>query len=126
MRKFLMIVVPAVAIMAAVVFSVSGSPDVANPGYFKNDRSDRVLAYQAAGPFTAEEARAILQRAPSTQGRVTVAVLYDGAAPQPGATLTAATDLAHALRVIGEDFPGWSYRLRINPAGDVTLDAGNT
>jgi len=112
-----------IAVAGAVLLSMGSASPVERVGYFKSPDRDRVVAFQAAAPLDAAAARAALEAAPFTAGRVFAGVIYPPGTPAPGGVLTAAPSLPAALAMVGEDFPGWSYRLRRNPAGVVTFDA---
>lgn len=111
--------------VVAVIFMGGGDDAAAveRVGYFKSDDGARVMAYQAGAPLSDIEARAVLRAAPSTAGRVSMAVLYQPGSMAPGGELTTAPNLAAAARLIGEPpFNGWAVRLRVNPAGLQTFD----
>jgi len=114
------------AVAAASIFALSWAgetPGADRVGYFKSPDRDRVMAYQATGPMIAAQAREILEAAPSTSGRGTLAVMYRADDSAPGGQLTTASSLAAALRMVAEPpFDDWAWRMRINPAGRRTFD----
>lgn len=115
--------VAAVAMVLAIGSGGDTTFGAKRVGYIKSENRDRVMAYQANGPLTDAEARATLMGAPSTQGAVTMAVLYRVGDRAPGGTLTTAASLPAAARLIGEPpFDGSAWRLRVNPAGQMTFD----
>lgn len=117
------------AIMAAVAWiAFTSAGDVSDDGMsrvgnFKSDDGARVMAFQASGPLSERETRAVLRCAPSIDSRVTIAVTYQPGSHAPGGELTTAPNFAAASRFIGAPpFDNWAHRLRIKPAGLQTFD----
>lgn len=112
-----------IASLALIAALAGCKPSAKQTGYFKSDARDRVIAYHSEAALGEADARAILDAAPATAGRVTAILIYEGRASGPGDRLTTSADLTAALRLVGSPpYDNWTWRLRINPAGQRTYD----
>lgn len=127
-----------VLIFGGVVYaaiSIGPSPEVAQGqlqevqidqiGYFKNDRADRVFVYCVSRDLPEAQARDHLASVPSTAGRMTLAVVKNcGDVVPNGDVVTLAPSLQAAMQAISMGaWSDWQWRLRVNPAGERTVDA---
>ncbi|MEM7721730.1 MAG: hypothetical protein AAF376_05100 [Pseudomonadota bacterium] len=106
----------AIAIPLAYVF-LAGDPSPAREGYFKGDANNRVMAFQAVPGMTPDEAHAYLARVMHTEGRLTMAVIFDGTSA-PGDTLTLAPDYFTAATILDTPpYDEWRWGVVIGPDG---------
>lgn len=121
-KVFSILLVLAVAVVIYSSVSDSPSANYEMNGYFKSSANARVVAYEALAPVDKVLAQQILSNAASTAGAPTLAVIYVSD-PAPGDRLTLQGSFVDASQVIySPPFNNWKWRLRINPAGQRTID----
>lgn len=119
--------IPVGLALGVALIWLTGSKDTAAPidraGYFKSEDNDRVQAFCASGPVDRAAADRAFSQVSHTDGRITLAVIYDcEAVAAPQDRLTLAGDLQAALALVASPpFDAWQWRLQINPAGQRTV-----
>lgn len=119
--------IAAIGMTAAVIGTLdtgSAEAEISQIGYFKDDDRNRIQAYCSEGTPTREQAEATFDRITRTEGAMVLAVIVDCTNQQPnGDALSAAPTTQDALALMVEGpFSDWTWRLRVNPAGEETID----
>lgn len=118
----------AIGMIAAFIGMIStgtAEAEITQIGYFKDNHRNRIQAYCADGSPTREQAEATFERITRTEGAMVLAVIVDCTDQQPnGNALSAAPTTQDALAMVADGpFSDWSWRLRVNPAGEETIDS---
>lgn len=125
LKKILLIVVVGAAL--GVGFGVAtdgpGEPEVVRAGYYMSEDRHRIITFHTAGPLTEEQAIEVFESVTHTQGRMTRALIYEGADnTPPDADLTLAKSIQEAMALTANPpHDDWAWRMQINPAGLKTI-----
>lgn len=98
--------------------------DVTSRGYFKSVENDRVRAFHSPHELTLEQAETVLRAQTVTPGRAALMVIYEGPnVSVPDDQVTRAGGLQQAMAAVANPpFDQWTWRMRVNAAGNVIID----